>query len=314
MPHSDYNTFDGVPVIFNSLPSGIDGHRVFVVGDDMHAGCPVLSKTRVVIVPRGIQAIIRWQFRDSDGNGININDLVFDAVSGNTTTTLPPAGQVIFRFANAFPCTAENAVVHQIVGDGYNVGEGWVQVEISQKLSDSPGIWQFEIAITDKDGVPNRIDRGLLSIEHGLFPTVASTKHIGPPTINEIRIHLRDTSFENDLLGDVEFDDAEIIACIVRPIEQWNETSPDVAYFTADTFPFRHHWLDAISARLLRIAAHWYRRNNFQSTQGGISIADRAKEREYMAAAKELENEWKEFILRKKLEINLNAAAGIIGS
>ena len=306
-----FTSNDGVPV---GVPLDFDGHRVFTVDDDIHLGCPVLSKTRVLTVPRGIQGIIRWQFRDREGNAINLGDIINNAVSGTTTTTPPPSGQVIFRFANAFPCTVSTSLVHQIIGEGYNANEGWVQVEMSELLSDSPGIWRFEIAVTDSQGVPQRVDTGLLSIEHGLFPVVDASKFVGPPTINEIRIHLRDSSFENDLLGNVEFDDAEILACIIRPIQQWNEHPPEVAYFTADNFPYRHNWLDAITARLLRIGAHWYRRNNFKSSQGGVTVADRDKEREYLVAAKELDDRWHEFIRLKKLEINVNAASGSVNS
>ena len=293
-----------------------DDLRIFIAGDDEHQGCPVLSKRRIVVIPRGIQGIIRWQVRNRQGTALNLSECICNTAAffGTTTTTPAPCGQVIFRFSNAFPCTAETAVVHQIIGDGYDVTNGWVQVEMSAQLANSPGIWQFELAITDAGGVPQVIDRGMISVEHGVFPTVDPQKMVGPPTINEIRIHLRDTAFENDLLGDVEFDDAEILACIVRPIQQWNEQPPDVAYFTTENFPFRHHWLDAISARLLRIAAHWYRRNKFNSSQGGINVADRDKEMEYLRAAKELDDAWRAFMMHKKLEINIGLSSGSIGS
>lgn len=273
--------------------------RVITVQDSIHLGCPVLNKTGVFVVPRGLQAILRWQLRTSTGEGIDLTDIAVD-------------GQVIFRFTDAYGC---NEAVHQIIGTVEEGTDGWLQVELTSTLADDAGLYVWDLAIVDAVGVIQAINSGLLSVERGLFPNVMDGSHLsGPITINELRMAIRDYAGENDLLQDVEFDDAEIVSCLVRPIQEWNETPPDLIIYCASEFPFRHHWLTASTGYLLRLAAHWYARNKATIQHGGVSADTKDKDNPYLIVSKLLLDEWRTFVSRKKAEINMGLGAGTLSS
>ena len=92
---TDFITNDGFAV---GTPSGLQGHRVMTVDDDLYLDCPVLNKTRSFSIPRGLQAILEWQIRNKrTGQGIDISDLI-----SNSGSSLLDEGQVIFRFTDCW--------------------------------------------------------------------------------------------------------------------------------------------------------------------------------------------------------------------
>ena len=125
-------------------------------------------------------------------------------------------------------------------------------------------------------------------------------------------MYLRDTVTENDLLDDVEYDDAEILFAVVQPVREWNEAPPPVAFFNCATFPYKHHWMKAITAELMRTAANHYLRNKMQSNQAGLALNDRDKNREYLELSQLYRQEWKDFVTREKIRINANLAMGTV--
>lgn len=283
------------------------------VSSDTYNDCPVLNKDRVITMYRGVCATLEFQLHDRQGSPLDFSAYVFDTdpYAGPTTTTAEPGGQVIFRFRDAFGSTPE---IIQVVGWAHDAAEGLVRVDLPSEITDQANIYRFNVAITDVDGHIRYVDQGLLSVEQSLFADGDPVNLQGPLTLNEIRLSLRDTIQENDLHEDFEFSDAEIITCIMRPLQEWNEQPPSVATFTARDFPFRHHWLLAVTGYLLRIAAHWYRRNKLQATHGGIQVDDKNKDQAYLEAAQLLLEEWRKFIRQKKIEINIQLASGVVHS
>ena len=140
-----------------------------------------------------------------------------------------------------------------------------------------------------------------------------------PLQIHEIRLQMRDTCPEfNTLLEDVEFSDLEIMFAIQRPIEEWNETSPDLSgsggSFTQNTFPWREHWRRAVIGYLLQSGALWQQRNNFNYSAGGMTIKDKDKATPYLGISERLLSEWREWLLLKKRELNIQLCYGSINS
>jgi len=275
--------------------------------DDTHLDCPVVTKMRTISIDAGTCPTVRWEIRDRAGAVVDISSYFPGSVDG----------QVIGRFRDALG----DSIIHQILGTVNDAANGVVDVVLTSALTESPGIYSLEIGITDQvDADPGTynlilVDKGLLSIERGMFSSEATRfNDAGPPTIGEIRLYLRDTAIENDLLDDVEYDDAEILDAIMRPIRQWNETPPPVAFFTPASFPFRDHWMKAITANLMRTAALWYERNRLPASHGGITVDDRSKSNPYLQISGMLEAEWREFIINKKIEINTHLAYGHIHS
>jgi hypothetical protein len=169
----------------------------------------------------------------------------------------------------------------------------------------------MQVAVFNDDDSLLFMDTGLVSVERGLFNNLNPTV-MGPITVNEVRMQLRDTLVENQLLGQFEFDDTEIVHSIVQPIMYWNEIPPPIGYHTPYTFPYRYHWLRGTVANLLKIGAAWYLRNKMQTAHGGIQEDVLNRNREYTELAQLYDGEWKQFVEAKKVEINIQGGYGSI--
>jgi hypothetical protein len=181
-----------------------------------------------------------------------------------------------------------------------------------------PGLYLMQVGISAQTSADvytlKYIDKGILSIERSLFGSVDLGDLLGPPTLQEIRIALRDSGLENSLLSDVEFDDTEILHALARPLRQWNETPPPIAYFDSRSFPYHEHWLKATMALLMRSAAYWYERNRLATSAGGVTVDDKNKMQTYMLMAQGIYKEWEQFIIDKKVSINVARCYGIVSS
>lgn len=134
-----------------------------------------------------------------------------------------------------------------------------------------------------------------------------------PLSISEVRLALRDTCPEfNMLLLDVQFSDTEIAFAMTRPVDEWNESTPDVGTYSYSTFPWREFWMRATMGHLLQTAAYWYARNKLPYTAGGVAVNDLDKDQPYIMMASQLKQEWKEWMMRKKVEINASYCYGSV--
>jgi hypothetical protein len=188
------------------------------------------------------------------------------------------------------------------------------QVSVTLRARDVPfaGIWYAGIALLDADGEVVGYTKAWLNVEK-------TSRHLirenTPLSIVEIRTFLRDrVPSDNFLLDDVQFSDSDIAAAITWPVDEWNETPPPVSTYTPATFPHRRHWMIAAAAHLLRTAAYNYARNQLSYNAGGSSVDDKNKQGVYMQLSKDLEAEWKNWMLAKKIEENVTLAYGGVGA
>lgn len=172
-----------------------------------------------------------------------------------------------------------------------------------------PGIYLAELVIRDAAGVRRVSEFRYLQVT----PTLEWTSQ-GPITIPEIRMVLMDYECVNTLLDDVEFKDAEILMAIRRPVDRWNETTPNLILYTPATFPWREHWMIATVGYLMRAAAHKYRRNQLSYQAAGLSIDDMNKFNEYEKVAQLRIEEFDVWMKNKKIEINVAQGVGMLGS
>lgn len=132
-----------------------------------------------------------------------------------------------------------------------------------------------------------------------------------PMTDMEVRIFLGDSDpAANLLLDDYEFSPEEIRTAMNLAVDKWNDTPPDINRMDYDEFPYRSILLLGVSANLLAIAAHKYRRNSLAINAGGTSVNDQDKSREYDAAAARLREEYLHAIRTKKRELNSHLGWG----
>jgi hypothetical protein len=268
-----------------------------------HEGCPVATKRRHVPVPKGVNGTVAWIMRKPSGLAANFTQCLAGSVSEEGEDHVV---KVRFQNCDRGPVLGEvDAVID-------NSDYGLIEFPIPEVVRNNSGIYQFQAALMLNDS-PAFIDGGLISVEPGMW---GNTDNMGgPPTIQEIRFAIRDRSEENDLLRAVEFDDADILEAVRWPVFQFNETPPDLGhYYSCMNFPFRYYWMQAIVARLLTAAAHHYVRNKMQAQSGGLTVDDKNKDADYLRFAGLYLEEWKEFVVQKKVSLNASLGFGSLNS
>ena len=190
-------------------------------------------------------------------------------------------------------------------------------LKISFEPDDLPfaGIWPSAFLCYNKDDEVIAHYNAYLYVRANYDMVGKTNKMLAPVTIHEVRLAMRDMCPEaNTLLEDLEFSDEEIIYAIQRPIFEWNETPPDLGdsgySFTQNTFPWHEHWLRGTMGYLLISASVSQARNQFDYSAGGISIKDKNKMPAYQRLGQQFLQEWREWILLKKKDINMTLCYG----
>lgn len=276
--------------------------------DVTHEGCPVVTKRRHVAFKKGINGCVDWEMRWRDGKTADFS-ACFETSTSESASSSAATPVIRVRFGDV--CTTAKVLGH-VEGEMVDPKNGIVRFCLPSTIYNKSGLYRFEIAVSQEGFGNFFMDNGIISIEDGLFGDTTQAK--GPPSMQEIRLHLRDTEIENDLLADVEFDDSEILFAIARPIQKWNEVPPDIHRHTCQSFPYRHHWLNAIAGELMMIAVHHYTRNKMKANAGGLTEDDKNKDSEYTRLAQRYAEEWHHFIVTKKTELNVKRCWSTQGS
>jgi len=132
-------------------------------------------------------------------------------------------------------------------------------------------------------------------------------------TVAEVRYALLDRCpEENALLDDFEFSDSEIMFAIMRPVDEWNETPPIIQnyQYTAATFPYRYHWLDATCAELLKMTSRKLIRNKLDYNAGGVAVNDKSRAPIYAQLAEQMHMEYIRWMRLEKARINAENCYG----
>lgn len=276
-------------------------------------GVPVLTRTRAISVSQGQEAAIDWQMLDNEGRPVNLTPCGFGGV--NPPTDL----KVVMRLKEQL-ALGNTRIPLQIDAEIFDAATGKVRVQLTHEMTRAPGIYYGEMAlinITDPDLTPPPV------VFSNIFSVIINRSTFGPqgeqggpPSIAEIRLHLRDSSpAESYLLEHVMFDDAEIALAITRPVMYWNEVPPplDNTYNTQN-FPFRYHWLEGICANLFFMVAEQYRRNQLAYSAAGMSVDDQNKEAAYERAGQTRWQAYREWVRATKASINLESCYGEVTS
>lgn len=281
------------------------------------ANTPVDSATGVVVPGRirtikfngGTDKDIQWQMLDSSGNVVDMTECNCMAVE------LPDVCPYSFKLllSEYFACSPTVAVDASLP----DPDTGLITATLPAAATQLAGMYFAEMVMYDASGgepVPVFSNHFYIVINRDLLQRNFHTLS-GPPTVAEIRLHLRDSgSAESYLLDNFRFSDEEIAACIYLPVQYWNEIPPPVAYFDTNTFPYRYHWLLAITGHLMGIVAEQQRANNLQYSAGGVTVNDQSKEANYTQESVRRLEEYKKFVQRKKIEINMSMCFGSFGS
>lgn len=185
-----------------------------------------------------------------------------------------------------------------------------VYVSITEEDFPKSGMYPASFVVKDDSGAIVSEHPAYMCIEQGL--NYNSDPGADPVTISDVRMALLDYSPEyNTLLNDLEFSDLQIIAAIKRPVNEWNETPPDIRRYNYSNFPWREFWLKGTCSYLLEMAAHRYNRNTMPHNASGLTMDVMNKGSAYMQTAMMLRQEWKAFIVAKKTELNMADCWGV---
>ena len=279
--------------------------------------CPILTRLKAFVVDQGVEATLEHTMRDRKGKPVDLSAWLADPVSesGSSSTSSPPAGTVKIRVKEWLGEGMSESVnpIWEEWGEPVNPEKGIVQATLTEGMVENAGIYEINWAVINDSGRPVMIDRALMSVERSLFPVALETLYtnLGPPTLQEIRMMMMDSSKnENLLLDNVEFSDEQIMLALTKPIRMWNETPPPIERFTTRNFPFKGAWTSAALGELHIMMAHHYRRNMLQHQAGGVAVNDKNKEREYMAEGQRLLQEYAAWLSNKKVEINVKKFCG----
>jgi len=306
-------------------------------GDPVYYGKPILARQRAVVASAGHEIWVEWVFRDQYGNPVDLNGLQigcvpdpcdleslssslssssFSSSSMSSSSAAEECNKVMFRFREILNFSGTQPT-YECEGEVVNAGAGEVKVFMDNKEL-CPGVYWAEMAVVDPAGCPLLSNVFRLVIERSLWAMLNPGQPLlqnGPPTLAEIRLHLRDSSPEESLLLDhIRFDDAEMALAIVRPIEYWNEIPPPLKHHTTSSFPHRFHWMDAIAANLFFMVEEQFRANNLSYSAAGVQVNDQDKEQNYARAGERRWANWKEFVKRKKAQENLDGCWGAVAS
>lgn len=277
--------------------------------------CKILTRLKAFLVDQGVTATIEHVFRDKQGRPADLSAYLAAATSesGSASSSSSPAGTIKVRVKEwlGHGVSAARNPIWDIYGDAVDPARGVVRFELEPEVVEHAGIYDLNFAVMNESGRPVAIDRGILSVEKSMFAVDPdlTRRDLGPPTIQEVRMRLMDSSRnENLLLDDVEFKDEQILMAMWEPIRLWNETPPPIETFTTRTFPFRGAWIQGVLAQLHLMMANHFRRNVFRQATGGTN--DKDKEREYMAEGQRLWQEYTAWLSNKKVSLNLKRFAG----
>ena len=280
-------------------------------------GCPILTRLKAFIVDQGTVVKLEHVVRDRNGNPIDLSQYLpepnSDSGSDSDSDNIEDGtGKVVVRFREFLGTGVPTCddPIWQEVGAAVDAEAGVVSVVPPKTLMARSGIFEMNWGITDADDQLVVTSRGLLSVERSLFAGNLFNND-GPPTIQEIRMLLMDSSpSENLLLDDLEFSDEQIMLAIAKPIETWNETPPPLRKLNTRTFPWRGAWRDGILAELYLMASAHYRRNRLQTSAAGVDSDTKNKEREYVGASQLYADKFTTWLRDKKASINMKLFNG----
>jgi hypothetical protein len=306
-----------------------DTGGVGVTGDDVvRAGipeiddCKILTRLKAFIVDQGAIPTLEHVMRDRVGRPIDLTKYVHSQVSVTSTSSIStgtPTGKIRVRIRDFIGEGAQlgsdpNPIWELDVAYAFDAGKGVVRGVLEAGITEKAGIYEIYWAVCGSDNKPIHTDRGLLSVERGAFPVHDEVlrRDAGPPTLQEVRMRLMDSSSsENLLLDDIEFKDEQIMLAMAEPVRLWNESPPPLRpHFTTRTFPFRGAWISGVLAQLHLMAANRYRRNRLAHSAGGTTVDDLNKEKEYMTEGQRLWQEYRDWMFAKKVEINMKQMVG----
>lgn len=240
-----------------------------------------------------------------EGGKKNIDVILTTCLSGDKTIVdLTSVDHVLFVARNSM----ESIKIYikkkcDIIDDA----GGQVSVSLDKNDLKDPGLWWGAFVTKDEDG--NTIDQFQCWLH--IKKSIESIRGIAPITIPEVRAYLLDRCGDNELLGELQCSDDEILNAMRLAVEEWNATPPLTVKFTTTNFPYRYPWLICTCAHVLRSLSIKQSRNNASFQAGTVMVNDSDKGPIFQRYAEQFRQEWIQWMYSKKRELNVKAGWGV---
>jgi hypothetical protein len=296
------------------LDPAFSGPPILQQNADTYYGCIPYDKSNTVVVSGGAPQTVEFMVRDSNGIPIDLS-VWFPA-------DIPAEEQkhvLTVRFA-----FADNSVIARspVLATAVDAAVGKIQFTLPEYVYNMPCIYLFYGAVIERmnEGAKGLLryvipGRGALLVEWSPWMEHLDhcpVKHRMVPTLEDVRRWLDDFIGKNDLMSQYEFSADDIVHAMVRPVYIFNEEPPRLRKFrfTLATFPFYENWVHGTAAELLQSAVHHYVRNKLLSQHGGMSGDEKGRDREYMQLAQMYKEEYRQWVHRKKMDLNFSNSQG----
>lgn len=277
-------------------------------------GRPVLTKTVAVSTSQGMAPVIEMVLRDSEGRPINFTSCGFTDYSSSSSSA-GPQGRVVLKAKEVFaPSTAAPLV--NVEGLFVNAAAGVVRARIPASATLNNGIFEGNWGVLSAEGELLTSNKFYLVVENSQFARPSALPNSGMPSVETIRVYLRDSGpADNPLLNTLEFDLPEICEAMIVCVQYWNTMQPPIRLkFTTLNFPETSAIINGIMGELYLAAAKHYRRNQLNYNAGGLSIDDKNKSQEYEAIGERMLQDYLKWVRMVKVQINKEAWDGSFSS
>lgn len=188
-----------------------------------------------------------------------------------------------YREASGFAATSLDAA-GVLSNDGRTVA-----IDLPSVVVDLPGVHTLQFRIVDGGGIERVRNEVWVYVDRGLWGSDGGTPmESGALTTAEIRNAIRDHPGANRLLGEFEFDAAEIAMAVVASVQTFNaEFPPMPTKVSTVNWPVEWRWqlMDGVLSRMFDVAVAYHRRGMLPYSAGNVSINDLQKEMPYLQAS-----------------------------
>jgi len=258
--------------------------------------------------------VIEMVLRDSEGRPINFTSCGFTDYSSSSSSA-GPRGRVVLKAKEVFaPSTAAPLV--DVEGLFVNAAAGVVRARIPASATLNNGIFEGNWGVLSAEGELLTSNKFYLVVENSQFARPSALPNSGMPSVETIRVYLRDSGpADNPLLNTLEFDLPEICEAMIVCVQYWNTMQPPIRLkFTTLNFPETSAIINGIMGELYLAAAKHYRRNQLNYNAGGLSIDDKNKSQEYEAIGERMLQDYLKWVRMVKVQINKEAWDGSFSS
>ncbi len=280
-------------------------------------GRPVLTKTAAVSTSQGMAPVIEMVLRDSEGRPINFTSCGFTDYSSSSSLSSSATlqGRVVLKAREVF-APGDEAPLVNVPGLFVNAAAGVVRAKIPASATRNKGIFEGNWGVLSAEGELLTSNKFFLVVENSQFATASALPNSGIPSVETIRVYLRDNGpADNPLLNTLEFDLSEICEAMIVCVQYWNTMQPPIRLkFTTLNFPNTAAIINGIMGELYLAAAKHYRRNQLNYSAGGLSIDDKNKSQEYETIGERMLQDYLKWVRMVKVQINKEAWDGSFGS